>query len=578
MYPRFRAAGGSGVYARRVARLIPSGSRKRSLVRAVGIPRAVASRVFVRASRRRMAASAPVAIPVVGESKRSGGLAISPPIIPSGGGRKWYGGILPGLGTAAGTYFGGPVGGVLGGLAGSLFSKVTGFGDYKVASNTILTGTDPPVFASSGRGTIIRHREFLQDITTASTANTFNIQGFNINAALPGTFPWLSQIAQNFEQYCMRGMIFEFKTMSADALNSTNTALGSVIMATQYNSLAAPFASKAAMENHEFCTSAKPSVSFMHPIECARGETPVSCLYTRTTAVPSGADQRLYDLGTFYIATTGFQGTNVNIGELWVTYDVELLKPQLTTAGVVGGGLGDHYRITAPTATNWFGTAQFLQGGSNLGTTISAGTNEILFPQQQIPVQYFIYYQVTGATTTLTNSFGVTWHNGTPLTMFQDGSASQVAAPPGVSNAVADGAFTGLVAAGQSNASFQISSGTLPTSVTHCDLFILQLPSFLTLPKPVSDSKAEVKTPVLPVLEDDEEDDEELRAYFARRRRARAMAEVLAEANGSVPTTTTAAVPTTTTTPSTSTTIPTTVTPMISIVRSLSPPPVRVKR
>jgi hypothetical protein len=39
-------------------------------------------------------------------------------------------------------------------------------------------------------------------------------------------FPWLSNIAQNFESYKLRGLVFEFKSMSGDALTSTNTALG----------------------------------------------------------------------------------------------------------------------------------------------------------------------------------------------------------------------------------------------------------------------------------------------------------------------------------------------------------------
>ena len=74
--------------------------------------------------------------------------------------------------------------------------------------------------------------------------------------------------------------------MSADALNSVNTALGQVIMATDYNAANPPFAQKSEMENYEYGQSAKPSESAIHPIECARLQTTISELYTRAGAVP----------------------------------------------------------------------------------------------------------------------------------------------------------------------------------------------------------------------------------------------------------------------------------------------------
>ena len=55
-------------------------------------------------------------------------------------------------------------------------------------------------------------------------------------------------------------------------------------------------------------------------------------LYVRPTLnVPSGSDRRLYDFGNFQIATIGLQGTSVNVGELWVTYEIELFKPKVIT-------------------------------------------------------------------------------------------------------------------------------------------------------------------------------------------------------------------------------------------------------
>ena len=120
---------------------------------------------------------------------------------------------------------------------------------------------------SAHKSVIIRHREYLDDIVSSATPNTFKLQNFYINPGDRITFPWLSQIADSFEHYRIRGMIFEFRSMSADALNSTNTALGQVIMATAYNSALPNFNNKYEMENYEFGVSTKPSCSLMHPIE-----------------------------------------------------------------------------------------------------------------------------------------------------------------------------------------------------------------------------------------------------------------------------------------------------------------------
>nr|AQU11772.1 capsid protein [Cruciviridae sp.] len=239
------------------------------------------------------------------------------------------------FGQRWGGYAGSRVGEFLGGAA----SRLLGLGDYKVKRN-VLAGRLPEVTnVSSGGGTVIRFQEYLGDVITSATAGQFLINTYLINAANPNTFPFLSQIAANYEQYEFEGLVFEFRSTSADALNSINTALGSVMMATQYDTFDTPFASKTEMLNYEYSTSAKPSCNTLHMVECEPRQTAQPLYYTLfNSAVPTGADPRLYHLGVFTIGTTGFQGTSVNIGELHVTYQVRLLKPKLYMA------LGDEIR------------------------------------------------------------------------------------------------------------------------------------------------------------------------------------------------------------------------------------------
>ncbi len=228
------------------------------------------------------------------------------------------------------------------------------------------------------------------------------MRGLTINPGDDATFPWLSGVASNFQQYRFKGLLFEFVSTSADALNSTNTALGTVVMATQYNVNRPAFVSKQEMEAYEFSCSTRPSASLIHPIECDPDETPMTHLYVRSGAVPSGEDARMYDLGKFQIATVGMQAA-ATIGELWVTYDIELLKPRLSPYGSI---TGEYSRIAngAFTNTDVFGSIQTTPTG-DLGITISssgAGWDRVLFPAFINQGRFLVNISWVGANAALT--------------------------------------------------------------------------------------------------------------------------------------------------------------------------------
>lgn len=265
----------------------------------------------------------------------------------------------------------------VGGRFGHAIGGIFGSGDYQVGGgNSIFTnGKELPAFSAGGHSNFIAHREYIKDIVSAPTANTFQNENFILNPGLASSFPWLATIAQNYEQYRIRGCVFEFKSTSADALNSTNTALGQVIMATDYNPASVNYTNKQQMENSQFAQSAKPSLSMLHGIECDSKQTPVSQLFIRTGAVPSGQDPRWYDLANFQIATNGFQGTNVVCGELWVTYIVEFFKPQIPQT--FGGSTDSlHIRRTSlsTTSLNFADIGLFIVGNIDHSITSSVLT------------------------------------------------------------------------------------------------------------------------------------------------------------------------------------------------------------
>lgn len=262
------------------------------------------------------------------------------------------------VGRALGSTYG-KTAGKLGEKIGSYLhyiGKIFGSGDYvtsaqSVRSNSLVNSSQIPSFAHGKSSVKIQHREFLGDIISSSVPGAFQLQDYPINPGMQQTFPWLSEVVGgNFQQYRINGMVFEFRSMSGDALTSSNTALGSVIMATDYDSTDQRFTSKQQMENTEFGVSCKPASCMIHAIECARSQTSINEQYVRFGAVPNNADIRLYDLGRFSIATVGVQGASVNLGELWVSYSIELFKPiqlpPLATAGVA------HYELDTTATLN----------------------------------------------------------------------------------------------------------------------------------------------------------------------------------------------------------------------------------
>ena len=96
----------------------------------------------------------------------------------------------------------------------------------------------------------MRHREYITDIYSSSgpanTPSTFGNLVYPINPGDAKTFPWLSTIADKFEQYRIEGMVFEYKSLYSDAVVTQNGSIGSIVLATEYNSGAPAFTSKQA--------------------------------------------------------------------------------------------------------------------------------------------------------------------------------------------------------------------------------------------------------------------------------------------------------------------------------------------
>jgi len=411
-------------------------------------------------------------------------------------GRGWYGQkflkkIVPKgsfsavgkyLGNLAGTAYGGPslgaAGGIVGSAAGSGLAKLLGFGAYKVSSNSFMgEGQDPASMHSVNNAVKVRHREYITDISSSATANTFSNQSFSLNPGLPTVFPWLSAIAAQYQEFKPLGVVFEFKTLSSTAIaSSTNTTIGGIIMSTDYNSINPQFPNKASMDNAEYTTSAPVYDSFYHPIECDMKQNPLSTLYIRSGAVPANTDQRMYDLGQFQIASFGVQGTSVVLGELWVSYEFEFSKP-ISVSALGQDVLTDHFRLGGVVNAKPLGTSSTIQANSSIGGTINAGGTTYSFNPLIQEGNYLVSYTVTG------NSTACTAPSLTPTncTLLQVWQADDGTAVNNGTNTVTTWLEVFAVTITALNATIAWgASGTLPAAFSSGDLWITQIDSNIT--------------------------------------------------------------------------------------------------
>jgi hypothetical protein len=266
----------------------------------------------------------------------------------------------------------------------------------------------------------VRHKEFICSISGSSA---FNVQRFFL--IQPGdtiTFPWLSGLATKFQQYRIKGMVFHYVPTSGSAVSSTNSALGTVMIQTSYRAGDTAPASKAEMMNEYWASEAAPNEAFCHPIECDPKENPFSVHYVRTKPVPTNDSPLLYDLGVTWVAVQGQQGNNV-LGDLWVTYEVELSKPVIESS-VTGPVLNAYLTYSSPATGNWFGSPTLTATGD---LAVQTSGNSMTFPKGVVG-DYLITINISattnftavdlGAAPTLTNCSFATSIASSPSTTY----------------------------------------------------------------------------------------------------------------------------------------------------------------
>jgi hypothetical protein len=224
-------------------------------------------------------------------------------------------------------------------------------------------------YTGDGRVTV-RHREYLMDINGSVN---YNVTTVPINPGLATTFGWLNVIAGQFESYKFRNLCFEYETQKSASTN------GTLMMTIDFDAAdAAPASKLQLMNTHNAVRSSVWN-------ECQyRADGPDLLKfgvqrYIRNSALAANLDIKTYDVGTLFIATQGCADTTA-VGELYVTYDVELITPQV---GQAQNTFGDSAYITGGAAA----PSTYLTGASVVGTSITVSGKTYTFGA---PGQYLL--------------------------------------------------------------------------------------------------------------------------------------------------------------------------------------------
>jgi hypothetical protein len=108
-------------------------------------------------------------------------------------------------------------------------AKSNGISKPQIANvgTTVVVTNKKPIQKMLANGNIlVKHREFISKVPGSTS---FSLSSYPINPGLPGQFPWLRSIANNYESYRFRKLSYIF-------INSkTGTFAGDVILGIDYD-------------------------------------------------------------------------------------------------------------------------------------------------------------------------------------------------------------------------------------------------------------------------------------------------------------------------------------------------------
>jgi hypothetical protein len=244
--------------------------------------------------------------------------------------------------------------------------------------------------------TIIKHSEYIGDVN--GSVNFTVAMTLNCNPGLTNSFPWLAQIANAYEKFCIKGIQYRFNT------EAPSTITGSIFLSPEYNPQDPAPVTKMETFQNENTAKTVPwrSVNCKIPTKYLRV---YNDYFIRAGALAVNQDLKTYDPFVLYVCTQGQANTNM-CGEIWVDYEIELINP----IGNMNFGSGSYYANASLTAT-------LLSPGTAVGPiqitvgALSGGDATFLMSPLVVNQEYLVTTGTTGTGLTanvLSNVSGMT--------------------------------------------------------------------------------------------------------------------------------------------------------------------------
>jgi hypothetical protein len=244
--------------------------------------------------------------------------------------------------------------------------------------------------------TIIKHSEYIGDVN--GSVNFTVAMTLNCNPGLTNSFPWLAQIANAYQKFCIKGIQYRFNT------EAPSTITGSIFLSPEYNPQDAAPVTKMETFQNENTAKTVPwrSVNCKIPTKYLRV---YNDYFIRSGALAVNQDLKTYDPFVLYVCTQGQANTNM-CGEIWVDYEIELINP----IGNMNFGSGSYYANASLSAT-------VLSPGTAVGPiqitvgALSGGDATFLMSPLVVNQEYLVTTGTTGTVLTanvLSNVSGMT--------------------------------------------------------------------------------------------------------------------------------------------------------------------------
>jgi hypothetical protein len=237
-------------------------------------------------------------------------------------------------------------------------------------------------------------REYVTRVVSPPTPGDFSNGSYSINPGLSGVFPFMSQIAANYDEYEFKHLVFHYKPTISRA--SQSGAMGSILLACNYNAGAPKFDDYREMIEYMGAMECRICDEAVFGVECDPSKRAGKATeYVRTGMVPVGEDIKTYDLGLFQIATADISASDYPagtlLGHLFVEYEIVLGKPKLFTA--LGKTiLMDKFRSNSGLSMAVPLGVVIASDHNTLGCVLDSAQDRIIFPdnfQGTVLVKYY---------------------------------------------------------------------------------------------------------------------------------------------------------------------------------------------